>query len=460
EIPRKNSKSTMGAIVGLKMGFADNEPAAQVFSAANSEDQANMVFTPAWMMMKSLPDLESAFSVKRGGTEENPGPIYSYDTKSRFSRKIGKPKDGDSPHCWLQDEFHESPTSIAYMAGKTGQGARSQPILGTITTGGVNLHYPCYSLRKQVIDILSGHVENERLFGMIYTIDPEDDWQDFKNWIKANPNYGVSVYKDYLKDQHKMALQNAREQNVLKTKHLNLWCNAGSPWINEVDWDNCSEPSINIKEFTDNACYPGLDLASKIDIASKMRMFKKGDIYYLFSKHWTTTDKVKDKDYKHYKEWVDGGFLTAHVGARIDLSDIEETIRQDARDFDLSGSENKGGEVCADPWNAQQLTTNLLNDKIEVVEIAQNAKTLSEPMKELEAIIKEGKLRHDGNPVTKWMFLNVISEPDHNQNEFPRKESKNSPGKIDGAVATINAMARAMYDPGITQCQGNDGSLI
>ena len=446
EIPRKNSKSTMGAVTGLKLAFADNEPAAEVFSVANSENQANTVFTPAWKMCKNLPAFENTFDIQRGGTEKNTGPLYSLESGSTFKREIGKPSDGASPNGWIQDEFHEAQTSVGYDAGSTGMGARSQPVLETITTGGVNTQYPCYELRKQAIEILKGAVENDQFFTIIYTIDKDDDWTDFKNWIKANPNYGVSVSMEYLKGQYKKAMQTARKQNILKCKHLNMWCNAGSAWLDGPAWEKCGDPTLNINDFLNEPCYPGLDIASKIDIASKMRLFRRGGDYYLFSKHYTNKENIEGADKSHYAGWAHDGFLTVHPGARNDIQDIENELKEDAKLFNISGEENGGGEVCADPWNAQQLLTNLMTEGIAVVEIPQTAPSLSEPMKEIEALVKSGNFHHDGNPVTTWMFENVVCEPDHKDNIFPRKENKNSPNKIDGAVATINAMARAMVE--------------
>ncbi len=450
EIGRKNSKSTMGAIIGLFMAFVDGEPAAETYSAANSEKQAYEVFRPAWLMVKKNPGFKNKFGIELSGTEKNPGNMYSLSSGSRFETVIGKPGDGSSPAAWLQDEHHESKTDESYDTGKTGMGARQQPILAVITTAGTNTDSPCYMLRDKMKRILDSEITADEIFPVIFTIDKNDDWADFKNWKKANPNFGVSVFPDFLESQHQTAMQEARKQNIILCKHLNVWANAGEAWLNMLKFDECADLTLNIEDFKNEACYPGLDLASKKDIASKMRMFKRGDIYYLFSAHWTTEDRLHGEEQAQYAGWHKDGFLKASMGARIDITEIEDSIKQDAKDFDISGSENGGGEVCADPWNAQQLSTNLLNDGIEVVEISQTVAGLSEPMKELEVIILDGKFRHDGNPVTRWMFANVCCHYDEKDNTFPRKANKNSPNKIDGAVATINAMARAMYDPGIT----------
>lgn len=445
-IPRKNAKSTMGAIVGNYMVSADGEKGAEVFSAATSEKQANEVFRPAWLMAKKSPSYMNYFGIDLSGTDKNPGNIYVARSDSRFERVIGKPGDGSSPHCWLQDEYHEAKTDESYDTGKTGMGARSQPMMWVISTAGTNTSYPCYALQKKMEKILSGKLVNDEIFAVVYTIDKDDDWTDFKVWEKANPNISVSVFVDFLKRQLKDGLQEARKQNIVKCKHLNVWSNAGAAWLNMVEWEKCADPEMDIRDFEGTPVYLGLDLASKIDIASKMYLFKVGDDYYLFSKHYIPETRTHGEEFAHYAGWVHDGHIEATPGSRIDIQGIEDSIKEDAKKFDLSGSEVGGGEVCNDPWNAQQLITNLMNEDIECVEISQTVAYLSEAMKEIEAAVKEGNFHHDGNPVTTWMFGNICCTPDKKDNIFPFKEGDEN--KIDGGVATITAMARAMYDDG------------
>jgi phage terminase large subunit-like protein len=285
-IPRKNGKSVLGAIIGLYMASADEEQGAEVYSAATSEIQAYEVFRPAWTMAKKTPGFRSRFGIELGGTAKNPGNIYSMTTASRFETVIGKPGDGSSPHCWLLDEFHEAKTEESYDTGKTGMGARSQPMMVVITTAGTNTSYPCYQLQRHAEKVLSGDLENDALFAAIYTIDKDDEWEDLKTWRKANPNFDVSVFKSFLEAQLKTATQDPRKQNILKCKHLNIWSNAGSAWLNMVEWNRCADESLQIEEFEGEPVYIGLDLASKIDIAAKMYLFKRDDHYYLFSRYY------------------------------------------------------------------------------------------------------------------------------------------------------------------------------
>jgi len=448
-IPRKNGKSTLGSLIGNYMFSADDESGAEVYSAAGSEAQAYEIFRPAWLMTKKEDRYRRRFGIELGGTSKNPGNIYSMSSGSRFETVIGKPGDGASPHCWLLDEYHEAKSDDSYDTGKTGMGARQQPLMAVVTTAGTNTAYPCYSLQKRVEKILKGDLVNDELFGVIYTVDKDDKWEDLKTWKKANPNYGISVFEDYLKGQLRTALQDPRKQNILKCKHLNMWSNAGTSWLNMVEWEKSFDPGMDITDFYEMPVYIGLDLASKIDIASKMYLFKKEDEYYLFSRHYVPEDRTHGEEFAHYAGWVFSEYMEATPGARIDIEAIQESIKQDAKDFDLSGSDNQGGEVCNDPWNAQQLITNLLNEGIQCVEVPQTVNFLSEAMKEIEAVIKSGNFHHDGNPVTTWMFANVCCRIDKKDNVFPFKESEEN--KIDGAVATITAMSRAMYDKGFVE---------
>lgn len=444
--PRKNGKSVEGAVIGNYMVSADGEQGAEVYSAATSEAQAYEVFRPAWLMTQKEPGYRQHFSIELGGTAKNPGNIYSMQTGSRFETVIGKPGDGSSPHCWLLDEYHEAKSDESYDTGKTGMGARTQPMMVVITTAGTNTSYPCYALQKRVEKVLSGDLVDDELFGIIYTIDPEDDWTDFEVWKKANPNLGVSVSEDFLRGQHRVALQDPRKQNIIKCKHLNVWSNAGSAWLNMVEWNKCADEALQIEEFEGDPVYIGLDLASKIDVAAKMYLFKRDDHYYLFSRYYIPETRTHGEEYAHYAGWVHMGYMETTPGSRIDIEHIQNTIKADAKKYDLTGEENGGGEVCNDPWNAQQLITNLLSEDIACVEIPQTVNFLSEPMKEIEAAIKSGHFHHDGNPVTTWMFGNISVKPDLKDNIFPRKDGDEN--KIDGGVATITAMARAMYTSG------------
>jgi phage terminase large subunit-like protein len=468
EIPRKNAKSTMGAIIGLYLAFVDGEPGAEVYSGAATEKQAFEVFRPAWLMAKKVPEFRKAFGIELAGTTNYPGNIFSIETGSRFEVVVGKPGDGASVHGGIIDEFHEHKTDHTYNCFNTGQGSREQPMLIVITTSGTSTASPCYATRKDAIKTLNREIKKDTLFVLIYTLDPPEKpkdneeklpepWTFFENWRVANPNYGVSVFGDYLKGQYTDAINITRQQNILKCKHLNIWSNAAQAYFNMVDFDMCADVMLSLEDFDEEPCFVGLDLAAKIDLAALMILFKKGLDYYLFSRYYLPSEQAKGEDRAHYAGWAHDGYINLHEGNRIDLNIIQDDIKELAKKFDLQGEGSGGGEVCNDPWNAQQLVKNLDDEGIEVTEITQTVNILSEPMKETSALILDGRLHHDGNPVTRWCFENTMATEDKKGNVFPFKEGDEN--KIDGCVATLNAITRAMVSE-IYSDLGNDGSLI
>jgi phage terminase large subunit-like protein len=239
KVPRKNGKSILGSSIGLFKFAADGEFGAEVYSGATTEKQAWEVFRPARLMVERTQALQKAF-----GITVNAKSLTILSNGSKFEPLIGKPGDGASPSCAIVDEYHEHPDDTLYDTMKTGMGARENPLLLVITTAGSDRSGPCYSLEKDVEKVLEGTLQNDRLFGIMYGIDQKDDWKSEAALIKANPNYGVSVFSDFLLDAQRDAINNARKQNVFKTKHLDEWVNAGIPGFNMAKWDDLAiQPS-------------------------------------------------------------------------------------------------------------------------------------------------------------------------------------------------------------------------
>ncbi|MDC9583252.1 terminase large subunit, partial [Xenorhabdus sp. PR6a] len=236
EIPRKNGKSAISAGVALYCFTCDDEFGAEVYSGATTEKQAWEVFRPARLMCKRTPMLVEAF-----GIEVNASNLNRPADGARFEPLIGNPGDGQSPSCAIVDEYHEHDTDDLYTTMLTGMGARRQPLMWGITTAGYNIEGPCYDKRREVIEMLSGNVPNDELFGVIYTVDEGDDWTSPDVLRKANPNMGVSVYADFLLSQQQRALNNPRLASVFKTKHLNIWVSAREAYFNMVSWKQCED---------------------------------------------------------------------------------------------------------------------------------------------------------------------------------------------------------------------------
>lgn len=270
EIPRKNGKSAISAGVALYCFACDNEFGAEVYSGATTEKQAWEVFRPARLMCKRTPMLTEAF-----GIEVNASNMNRPEDGARFEPLIGNPGDGSSPHCAVVDEYHEHATDALYTTMLTGMGARRQPLMWAITTAGYNIEGPCYDKRREVIEMLNGSVPNDELFGIIYTVDEGDDWTDPQVLEKANPNIGVSVYREFLLSQQQRAKNNARLANVFKTKHLNIWVSARSAYFNLVSWQSCEDKSLTLEQFEGQPCILAFDLARKLDMNSMARLYTR-----------------------------------------------------------------------------------------------------------------------------------------------------------------------------------------
>lgn len=441
EIPRKNGKSVLAAVIGLYMTCADGEPGAEVYSGATTEKQAWEVFRPARLMALKTPEVQDTLGVRIAANS-----LYREDDGSKFEPLIGNPGDGASPSCAIVDEYHEHDTDAQYDTMVTGMGAREQPLALVITTAGEDLEGPCFAMHEDVQRMLDGSAPDEELYGIIYTIDEADAWSSDLALRKANPNYGVSVFPGFLQSQIAQGLRSPRKQNVVKTKHLNVWCAARNPWMNLEAWAACADAPPE-EEFAGARCWLGLDLSSKLDLTSKVRLVARlvdGVVhYYAYARHWLPEAQIEDEAKRHYQGWARDGWLVATEGNVIDYDTIQADVLEDGQRFEIAA-------VGHDPWGATQLIQSLQRAGLPCVEVPQTVVHLSEPMKELEALVVARRFHHRGDPVLTWCVANVTVKPDAKDNIYPRKQRPE--GKIDGAVAAIIALGRALDD-------GDDGSV-
>lgn len=441
KIPRKNGKSVLAAAVGLVLLLLDGEHGAEVYSGATSEKQAWEVFRPARMMLQRLEELQELT-----GAEVWAKALVVEENGSRFEPVIGKPGDGSSPHGGIVDEYHEHDGPDMVDTFQTGMGAREQPLLLIITTAGYNLAGPCYEKELQAERVLQGVAENPELFAVMYGIDKGDDWASADVLRKANPNFGVSVSGEFLEAQQRQAVQNAANQTRFRTKHLNEWVSAGVAWINAVDWRAAADTMLTREEAREVADFAvvAADLASKLDLAAAQTLFRR-DVggkphYYLFGRYWLPEEQVEEPgpNQSAYRQWMIDGWLTVTPGAVVDYDTIAQTIAADAK---AAGA----AEFVFDPFNATHLSQMVAGeggDGLTLVEFQQKPWNFAVPMDEFEAALRDGRVHHDGNPITAWCMANVVAKVSKKDMVAPTKQSRAS--KIDGAVAAVMAFSRAV----------------
>jgi phage terminase large subunit-like protein len=453
-VPRKNGKTVLGAGIGNYMFVGDGEPGSEVYTGASNKNQAKEVFSPASKMARRADGFKEWFGITIAKES-----MYVLDEGSKFEIVIGNPGDGSSPHCFIHDEFHEQPTFAQYDTAKTGAMAREQSLQFVISTAGVDSESPCHELEDDLKKVLDGTFINDRLFGMVFTVDdPErvvklEDGREVPYWStidavkEANPNFGVSVLAANITAEQKEAVQRASRQNAFKVKNLNIWVNAREAWMNMEKWRACADASLSIEEFLHDPCYEGADLGARIDLTSRCKVFvrdKDGKRhYYLFGRHYVPLDRANDGEHQHYERWLKQDMMVGFPGAEIQLSFVQKDIEEDLNRFDYA-------RLAFDPHQAlqmqQELKLRLGQDELQqdrVVEVPQRWQYFDPAMKEIEAAVFSGRLHHNGDPVLTWAIGNVIVKPDANDNVFPRKED-NRVSKIDPATALFTGFYPAL----------------
>lgn len=452
EVPRKNAKSTISSGVGLYMLTKDSEAGAEVYSAATTRDQARIVFADAQAMARRDPEFRAGCQVEVAAHS-----IFSLESGSRFQALSadGGTLDGLNVHCAIIDELHAHKTRRVYDVIETATGSRSQPLMWIITTAGSDRSGICYEVRTYLTKILDSVIEDDSFFGCIWTIDDGDDWTVESSWRKANPNYGISIYPDDFARLARKAMEMPSATNNFLTKRLNVWVNADTAWMNMRAWDACADRTLDRDDFQGERCWTGLDLASKVDIAAKMQLFKRDldgtEHYYAFGQYYLPEEAAEDGRNSQYSGWSRQGLLTLTPGNVTDYEYIKEDIRQDSGIYQIA-------EVPYDPWQATQLATELLAEGVPMVEMRPSAQNFSEPMKELESLVLQGRFHFDGDPVLTWMVSNVVCHTDAKDNIYPRKERPEN--KIDGVVALIMALGRAMVSKPKRSVYEDRGLLI
>ena len=290
--------------------------------------------------------------------------------------------------------------------------------------------------------MLDGIQDDDRLFSLIYTADTSDGTWDEATWRKVNPGWGQTVQPDAIRSIAKQARNNAAQESVFKTRHLNLWVGADEALFSMRAWQECTDPALRLADFEGQSCFMALDLASKTDLAAialvfPTEVFEDGNrrIHYaVFARCYLNEAAVSEARNPSYPGWARTGELRITPGNETDFGEIETDLVEFCGRFRV--------EACAfDPWGSTQLAQRLGAEGVPMMEFRANTQNFSAPTKELDAAIRAGRLRHDGNGPLTWCMSNVIGHYDARANVYPRKARPEN--KIDAAVALIMAIARS-----------------
>ncbi len=436
EVARKNGKTTECAGKGLWFLSKDGVNGAQVFCGATKEEQAKILINDAGKIAEASPYLRDVFK-----TYYNLGVARRvvYEEQGAFMAPLGrdsKREDGLDPQAGFIDEYHAHPSDEVLNVIESGMGAREQPMLDIITTAGFNQEGPCFRFRKHCIDILNGIKKDDSLLILIFALDKEDDWKDPKNFIKANPNLGVSVTEEYLKNRLAKAIGEGGEKEVdFKTKNLNYWTDSSDTWLSNEIWEaNGSEPKEHEYWFM------GVDLAATQDINAVV-LFSEPDengehsVIPFFFVSEEKVNKMYSDGITSYRDWAASGNLIVTDGNVADHDAIQSKIFELCKLYDVQMIE-------FDRWNAHTMVTGLLDEGLPVEYYGQGYKDQNPSCKMLEKLILDKKIRHGNHPVLRWMNSNVTLKRDP-AGSIKMDKSK-SINKIDGMYALSNAIGGYM----------------
>ena len=448
--PRKQGKTMWVAGVSLCVLYLDKEVGQQNYIAAGDRDQAGYVFRQARGMIERNPQLSRLVHVYGGNAQAGQSKSIVKNSDQSFLRVIcavGDAAHGGGTHLGIIDELHVQRSRDLVDVILSSRGARRQPIIIYTTTAGTAGPTICNEIHTLACHVRDGIRSLPYFLPVVYETKQQDDWTDEKTWAKCNPNLGVSVSLEFLREEFAKAKENLAYENTFRRLYLNQITEQAVRAVPMDRWDMCGQTPVDPATLIGCECYGGLDLASTSDVAAFVLVFQSGEGYFVLPFFWVPADNAKTRERRDrvtYETWGRAGLLTLTEGNVIDYDVIKRDILELRERYNIK-------EISVDRWNATQLVTQLQNEGLTVFLFGQGMASMTSPTKELLRLVNGGLLWHGGNPVLRWMAANMATQTDAANNLKPAKDK--SAEKIDGMVALVMALGRAMQEEGASWYQ-------
>lgn len=437
EVARKNAKTELMA--ALAMYAMLESPAAQVMLVANSREQASIAFEFCTHFAKDLNGGHNDLKIYRDRIKLGDTGAFVLVCSSDSGKY-----DGYQPYWCCVDEFH-SASGVGDCRNVMISGMiHPNSHITTITTAGFNMSGPCYQLRSVCADVLAGVKSDDRMFAIIYGLDPGDMWSDEKNWIKCSPNLGLSAPIDIYRAECQAAKNNPSEEINFRTKRCNEWVAVIDTWIPET-FVNKVRQKLSFEDFRDMSCYVGVDLASVSDLTAVTYCFRKDVKYYFITEYYLPESALlygSNKDM--YRQWQRQGFLNVTPGNVTDYNYITRDMLKKQADYNIFIM-----KVAYDPYNSVQWAIDSTEEGLPLEEFSQTIFNFNKGTRELERLILSEQCVMDNNEITAYCFRNVTLMADSNNNVKPRKKGTEV-NKIDGVISMVESLATAIEYPEVS----------
>lgn len=449
-IPRKAGKSTLNAAIGLyELQWGEAGP--EVFTLATNREQATIVFDAAKGFVQSMPQelkslyVDSKYEIKKRGDSQSMFKALSRDTK--------KTGDGKNPSCRIVDEAAAIVDRNSIEVLDSGMVARQNPLRIYITTASFTKDtkfYEDYSMYKAMLH--GEATDNPKWFGLLYELDPQDDWHDPATWAKANPMHGISVFEDAIAQRAEEAKHKPAALNEFLCKTLNVWVSANTAWLDRAYWDDPKATLTEARKDEPEAVFIGFDLAATRDLNAVCTLKRYDEMDYEAEWQFFLPEEGFELIPKHYQDIfrvaTDSGILKLTEGNVMDDREISSYIQEQANKYPMLK------EVGYDAYNAASLVARLSDAGIPVKKVGQGMAVLNNPSKYVEKLILNHKIKHNGNPFVGWQLGNCEVYTDINGNIKIRKNEADKSAKVDGIIALIIAAHCSLDNPFVSSSFG------
>ena len=457
-VAKKNGKSGIAAALSLYHLLADGEQSARVYCAATTMKQARTVFKEAVLMRERHEDLKGA--IQQSGNEPAIA-LYIPETGSRLSpmARSADTEDGAIVSASICDEIHRWKTTELWTVLKLGGRTRKQPMMICISTAGASAGGTsvCWNEYEYCCKILDGHVVDDEVMPMLFTLDEGDNYKDETLWVKSNPALGYLFQSDTILREFTETEGKPSSLGEFKRFSLNIWSSESEdPAIELGKWDACTrapvdnhpDPRLLRKESIDQLkgrpSYWGVDLAPKIDTSALVGVFPPitaNDPWRILEFFWCPKENVAvrvKRDRVPYDRWSEQGFITLTPGNLTDVRFIAEQIADIDKQFDVR-------EIAYDQAWSSELVRMLEESGFPMqkfVDFPQSHIKMNGPCQEFMRKVLRKEFAHDHNPVMRWQMSNLRWNTQKGTSFIkPSRDRKRE--KIDGCASLIMALARA-----------------